>query len=328
MLQVSLSELYDRYLDAALAGSCEDPQAFLARHGRASDSLLERLGSLQKLAVCGAIRRTPALQQGRLGPFRILRQLGGGGMGEIYLAEWDRDARLVALKVMRTAIRDAPDGLERFAREARAAAQLDHPHIVRVLDSGSVDDLLYLAMELIPGRDLSQVLREQGSVPPDQALVWMAAIARALSFAHERGVIHRDVKPSNILIRDDGQPVLIDFGLARDATGELSTITRSFVGTPGYAAPEQALGSCDVRSDVYSLGVTLYRCLSGALPFGLETEHDLDSVVSRRPPALPLQSTPQGLETVLARAMAGDPRARFQDASQLAAALEAVLAGD
>ncbi len=322
----SPSELYDRFLDAALAGDCEEPAAFLARHGRDDPSLLARLGSLHRLALRRALRQAPALEVERIGGFRILRPLGRGGMGEVYVAERERDGELAALKVMRGAFRDEPEALERFLREIRAVEQLAHEHIVPVLDSGSEDGVLFVAFALIDGQDLAAHLREHGPLPCPEALRWAAAIARALHHAHGRGLIHRDVKPANILIRTGGCPLLIDFGLARDAKGELSTLTRSFVGTPGYAAPEQRLGSCDARSDVYGLGATLYRCLSGRLPFE-DARTDLASLLARRLPPIGRDDLVPGLEEVLERALCSDPRSRYASAEELARALEALARG-
>jgi serine/threonine-protein kinase len=217
------------------------------------------------------------------GRFQIVRKLGDGGMGEVFLAEQQPMGRLVALKILRAALADDPQQVERFKREAQAASRLKHPNTIIVHDFGQGQDgVVFLAMEYLEGRTLAHLLDEEGRLEPRRAVRMMAQICGSLHEAHGHGVVHRDLKPENIFLTERGGQVdfvkVLDFGIAKirdnQAGGKLETITRqgAIFGTPQYMSPEQIKGAdLDARSDVYALGVMLYQMLSGALPFKAAT---------------------------------------------------------
>ncbi|MCP3914247.1 MAG: protein kinase [bacterium] len=312
---------YNRYLDAAMGGHLESPDAFIARHPGLAEDVCDVIRDLHRSLSDPESAR-------RIGDFRIIEQLGAGGMATVYLAEQESLGRLVALKVTRPELADVPATQERLLREGRAIARLRHPGIVSVHEVGIAGGVRYLAMEHLPGHSLGEVLAaERPSVPT--VVRWGARLARALEHAHAQSIVHRDLKPSNILVGEDGDVRLLDFGLARDLEGSMATLTDQFAGSPGYAAPEQVEGSkVDGRTDVYSLGVTLYECLLGRTPFpGKTIEEVFHRVLSRDPE--PLRgldaSIPRDVEVVVMRAMAREPGDRFQSAAELAGDLEAIL---
>jgi hypothetical protein len=259
---------------------------------------------------------------GRLGPYLLRAELGRGGMGVVFEA-WDEDGqRAVAVKLLR-AVDAGPQSLVRFAREARAVARLEHENIVRVHDVGEDPSHPYLVMELVVGQTLEEWLKTERS--QTEALRVAERIARALHYAHEEGVAHRDVKPANVMIDAEGRPVLMDFGLAVDL-GALTrlTATGQIMGTPKYMAPEQVEGDLQavgVASDVYSLGAVLYRALCGRAPFEAHTPTALFKKVLLDPPT-PLRSLNPAvsaeLEALVLRCLAKDPSDRFPTAAALA----------
>ncbi len=336
--------LYEQYLDAALAGALESPEAFCARHGVASVALRERLAALHKLidarrAPSGRpgvpLAAEPGLPWPRLGEFRLLKRLSEGGMGVLYLAEQESLGRRVALKVIRPELAGSASAAERFRREAKAVARLRHPHIVAVHAFGEENGVLWCAMELVPGRSLAELLDEAraAGVPPKVAdvLRWIESIARALEAAHEQGILHRDVKPSNIRVAPDGRALLVDFGLARDLGSDAPTLTHDFAGSPAYASPEQVEnrhGSLDGRTDVYSLGVTLHECLTLVQPFAADSvERVFHRILSEDPPRVGRlrPDVPRDLEVVTQRAIEKDAARRYASARHLADDLLAVL---
>jgi serine/threonine protein kinase len=226
----------------------------------------------------------PRLEIALADRYTIERELGRGGMATVYLAHDRRYDRPVALKLLRPELA-AILGADRFLREIRLTAQLQHPHILPLLDSGEADGLLYYVMPCVTGESLRQRLTRAGPLPPAEALAIVRAVAAALDYAHAAGVIHRDIKPENILLHE-GEPMLADFGiaLARSAAdSDRITGTGISIGTPAYMSPEQATAEAlDRRSDVYSLGCVLYEMLAGAPPF---TGATAQAVIALRPGA-------------------------------------------
>jgi serine/threonine-protein kinase len=264
-----------------------------------------------------------------LGGYRILDQLGRGGTSVVYRAEHVRLGRQAALKLLSPGFGEA-DFSERFLRESRLAASLDHPSIVPVYDAGEDDGLLYIAMAYVEGTDLKRLIASDGPLPLRRALAIVGQIASALDAAHARGLVHRDVKPANILLGPDDRAYLSDFGAVKELASGGLTRTGSFVGTIEYCAPEQIEGGpVDARTDVYALGCVLWECLTGKPPFERATEvavlnahlHDQPPKLSRVAPDLP-----SGLEPVIERALAKQPLQRFGSCGALLAAARAAAA--
>jgi serine/threonine protein kinase len=265
---------------------------------------------------------------------RIERVIGRGGVSVVYLAEHLQLGRKVALKVLFPHLADDPAFRDRFIRESRTAAELDHPNIVTVFDAGEVDGLLYLSMRYIDGSDLEEVVAEQGSLDPWRAVTIVSMVAAALDVAHDEGLVHRDVKPGNILLSRPGSPLerayLADFGITKRiatvTTQGALTRTGQFVGTVDYVAPEQIQGEVvDGRADVYSLGCVLFRCLTGDPPFPRPA--DVATIYAHlhdAPPALPLDA-PAGMDDVIGRALAKARNDRYATCEALAEAARSHL---
>jgi eukaryotic-like serine/threonine-protein kinase len=205
------------------------------------------------------------------GRYRVMSRLGSGGMADVFLAEDQQLGRKVALKLLHRRFAEDPDFVERFRREAQAAAGLQHPNVVSVYDRGSFDDTYYIAMEYLPGRSLKQLIREEAPLDPLRAIDITIQILKAARFAHRRGVIHRDLKPHNVIIDDSDHAKVTDFGIARAGASDM-TETGSIMGTAQYLSPEQAQGhAVNAASDLYSVGVVLYEMLTGRVPFDAES---------------------------------------------------------
>jgi formylglycine-generating enzyme required for sulfatase activity/predicted Ser/Thr protein kinase len=268
----------------------------------------------------------------QFGRYRILKKLGQGGMGTVYLALDTRLDRQVALKVPRLDPADGPEVLQRFLREARLAATLQHPNICPVHDVDQIDGVHYIAMGYLDGRPLSDLIDPDRPLPQHQAAALVRRLAKALQEAHARGIVHRDLKPSNVMITRRGEPVVMDFGLARRMSAEESRLTGGSrpLGTPAYMPPEQfsgGEGAVGTAWDVYSLGVIFYELLTGRLPFEGPPVAVIGQVLTREPPP-PSKLRPGldlALEAICLKAMARDPRQRHASMAELAAELKAAL---
>src|ERR671933_1914662 len=248
------------------------------------------------------------------GRYRAERRLGSGGMAEVWCAEDDVLGRRVALKLLGGRFAEDPEFRERFRREARAAAGLAHPNIVGIFDRGEWDGTPYIAMELVEGRTLKDLVRERGPLPPEVAVNLTIQVLRALGYAHRRGIVHRDVKPQNVILDHEGQAKVADFGIARSGASEM-TETGTILGTVQYASPEQAQGQpVSPRSDLYSAGIVLYEMLTGRVPFDGESAVAVALKQVSEPPVPPSQLRPgisPALEMVVMRAMEKQPARRF-----------------
>ena len=256
------------------------------------------------------------------GRYELIQKIARGGMAEVYMAKDQLLDRPVALKVLFPELSVNVSFVERFRREAQAAANLSHPNIVSVFDWGEADNTYFIVMELVEGVTLASLIKESGRLDPQKAASIAADVAASLSFAHKHGVIHRDVKPSNVLLTEDGQVKVTDFGIARAATadGDL-TQTGAVMGTATYIPPEQAQGLVvDGRSDVYSLGVVLYEMLVGRVPFFGDSPLAIAYKHVREEPPHPrtlAPEIPEALEAVVLKAMAKDPGLRYQSAMEM-----------
>jgi predicted ATPase len=263
-----------------------------------------------------------------IGAFELIEVLGRGGMGVVWRARQPDLDRIVALKVIPAERIEDAHLRERFRREALAAAAVEHPHVVPLYDAGEADGVLWLAMRLIDGPDFGALLRREGRLPPDRAVRLLEPVARALGAAHRRGLVHRDVKPGNVLVGEGEHAYLTDFGVARlAAAGEPLTQPGEWVGTIDYAAPEQLRGTAlDARTDIYALGSLLYRSLAGELPFpGADTAARMRMKLTGAPPPLPATVGPALAELVV-RALAREPGERFESADAMADAMLAAVA--
>jgi eukaryotic-like serine/threonine-protein kinase len=260
------------------------------------------------------------------GRYRVQSRLGSGGMAEVWSAEDSQLGRRVALKLLASRFAADPDFRERFRREASAAAAMQHPNIVAIFDRGEWDGTSYIAMELVEGRTLKQVIQERGPIAAGPAIHVAIEILKALRYAHKRGIVHRDIKPQNVLIDEEGHAKVADFGIARAGASDM-TDDGAILGTVQYVAPEQAQGKpVSPRSDLYSVGVVLYELLTGQVPFDGEAPVSIALKQVSEPPVPPAQlepSIPPALEAVVMRALEKDPDRRFADADEFIGALEA-----
>ncbi|MEU1548413.1 protein kinase [Nocardia sp. NPDC005745] len=264
------------------------------------------------------------------GHYRLDRLLGSGGMGEVWLAHDTTADRAVALKVLTTAYAADPKFRQRFTREARLAAQVRGPHLVPIHSFGELDGRLYIDMEFIEGSDVAALLRRAGRLEPERAIEIVVQTASALDIAHRAGLVHRDVKPSNIMVTPDGTAYLIDFGTAQRSDQPAITATGNVVGTLAYMAPERFDGSAVPQSDQYSLACVLYECLTGRRPFDDgDPPRMLRAHLMQTPPLASAlnPALPPALDAVIARGMAKDPALRWSSAGELASAGYAALTG-
>ena len=255
------------------------------------------------------------------GRYRLEAKLGSGGMSTVYLANDGTLDRAVAVKVMHREMSEQPDQLERFRQEARAVAKLSHPNVVAVIDAGEDGGHPYIVFEYVEGETLKQRIARLGALDTQEALAYAIEIARGLTVAHARNMVHRDIKPQNVLIDAEGRAKLTDFGISRQLEQDGMTATGRVLGTTDYVAPEQAMGHpVDPRSDIYSLGVVLYEMLIGQVPFhadsqvGVAMKHvneELPDVQQRRP------EISAAAALVVERATAKDPHERYQEVGEM-----------
>ncbi len=264
------------------------------------------------------------------GRYQIVRKLGAGGMADVYLAEDQELGRRVAIKILNGRHANDAQFIERFRREAKNAAALNHPNIVSIYDRGEAEDTYYIAMEFLDGRSLKELIVGRGAAPINVAIEYARQILSALRFAHRHGIVHRDIKPHNVLVDGEGRVKVTDFGIARAGTSQM-TETGSIVGTAQYLSPEQARGGeVDPRSDLYSLGVVLYELLTGKTPFDGETPVEIAMKHlshAPKPPSKLRPDIPPELDMVVLRALAKDLDDRYQNADEMEADLERVSRG-
>jgi len=350
-----LERIIGDYCERLDRGERLDAAAICAAHPDVAAELRARLAAL-RIVEHASEAELPQGTPEQIGDYRLLREIGRGGMGVVYEAEQGRLRRRVALKVLSLGITGTPHAVKRFQREARAAAALHHTNIVPVYDLDQHAGQWYYAMELVQGRALSSIVRELASRPSEEDLAQSVAVAAprtrtdaltktgtgerayfvrvaelfagvadALEFAHQEGIVHRDVKPSNLLLDADGVLKIVDFGLARfDTEGPSMTVTGDLLGTPAYMSPEQAMAKrmgIDHRTDIYSLGATLYELVTLGPPFEAESLQQLCSQIMTKDPILPRRRNrhvPRDLETIVCKAMEKDRDKRYQTAREMA----------
>jgi len=258
--------------------------------------------------------------------YEILDELGRGGMAIVFKAREKQLEREVAIKVLPFSLAFDKEFVERFQREARTSAKLEHPSIIPIYRVGKSGRVIYFVMKFLRGKPLASVLAARGSLPPAEIRQILVQVARALAYAHKSGIVHRDIKPDNIMFDEHGQAVVTDFGIAKAATGGKLTGTGMSIGTPHYMSPEQARAQqLDGRSDIYSLGVVAYQCLTGSVPFDGEDSFSIGyKHIMEEVPTPPLESYDQRtLFEVIRKMMAKVPDDRFQTSDDLVQALEA-----
>lgn len=269
----------------------------------------------------------------KFGKYELIENLGQGGMAEVYKAYQPGLDRFVAVKVMHRHLAQSPDFVFRFKREAKSIGQLQHPHILHVIDFDIEDNIYYMVMDYIQGSTLEQYLKQKGALSPAEALHILSQLTEAVDYAHQRGMIHRDIKPANVMFLDNtfSHALLTDFGMARLLDDRRLTMSGAIIGTPAYMSPEATLShNVYERSDIYSLGVVLYEMLSGAIPYAGDTAFAIMLKITSEP-ALPLREVkpdlPESIEWLTHRALAKNRDERFQSAAELKAIINQIEAG-
>ncbi|TMK92903.1 MAG: serine/threonine protein kinase, partial [Actinobacteria bacterium] len=264
------------------------------------------------------------------GRYRILRKLGAGGMANVYLAEDQELGRRVAIKILNERHANDEQFVERFRREAKNAAGLSHPNIVSIFDRGQAEGTYYIAMEYLDGRSLKELITARGPAPIPVSVDYARQILAALRVAHRQNLVHRDIKPHNVLVDGEGRVKVTDFGIARAGPSQM-TEEGSIIGTAQYLSPEQAQGApVTPASDLYSVGIVLYELLTGSVPFGGETPVELAMKHLSKVPEPPSRlrpEVPRDLDFVVMRALAKSPDERYQSADEMDADLARVARG-
>jgi serine/threonine protein kinase len=324
-----LVKVLDSYLADLQAGKLPDKARLLADHPELAEELEQCLAGIEFVhSAGGSVQATPA----QIGDFQIIREVGRGGMGVVYEAEQISLKRRVALKVLRLGITADSEVQKRFEREATTVAHLHHTNIVPIHVVGCDEGVRYYAMQFIEGRSLAavaeEIQRSAASIASRETFTnvvgWMLQAAEALAYAHHRGVIHRDVKPSNLILDPEGTVWLTDFGLAKRADEVTMTAAGILMGTPRYMSPEQASAAnqpIDHRTDIYSLGATLYELVTGNPVFDGKTPQGVITQILSAEPVAPhilCKSLPRDLETIILKCLAKAPESRYQSARELA----------
>lgn len=273
----------------------------------------------------GVAKLTRLLREETAGEYEIERELGRGGMGVVYLATETHLRRRVAIKVLPPALTFGPNAIERFRREARTAAGLDHPNIIPIYRVSKGGELLWYSMKLLEGKSLDTLLKDRECLQLDETVAILEQVADALDYAHQHGVIHRDVKPGNIVLDDRGRVTVTDFGIAKEIQETSASVSGHLLGTPNYMSPEQYLGTAlSGATDQYSLGIVAYQCLGGRVPFDASSAYELlNKHVSQAPPPLTelRRDLPAHAHAAIERALAKQRADRFPTASDFVRAL-------
>ena len=264
------------------------------------------------------------------GRYRILKRIGSGGMADVYLAEDEVLGRRVAIKILNERHAGDDQFIERFRREAQSAAALSHPNVVAIYDRGEAEGTYYIAMELLDGRNLKELIVARGPAPPKIVVEYARQILAALAYSHRHTIVHRDIKPHNVVVDGDGRVKVTDFGIARGGASQMTEVG-SIVGTAQYLSPEQARGEpVDPRSDLYSLGIVMYELLTGSVPFTGDSPVEIAMKhlsATAPPPSEVREGVPRELDLVVMRALAKDPDDRYASAEEMDADLERIQRG-
>src|ERR671932_355877 len=264
------------------------------------------------------------------GRYRIIRKLGSGGMANVYLAEDQELGRRVAINILNDRHAGDDQFIERFRREAKNAAGLSHPNIVSIFDRGEAEGTYYIAMEFLDGRSLKELIVTRGPAPIARSIEYTRQILAALAHAHRHGIVHRDIKPHNVVVNSDGRLKVTDFGIARSGASQMTEVG-SIIGTAQYLSPEQARGApVDQRSDVYSVGVVLYEMLTGRVPYTGDTALEIAMKHLQEVPTPPSElrpEIPEDPDMIAMRALSKDSADRYQTAEEMEADLNRVARG-